>query len=73
MHGDYGLGMGFGFGWLLWIVIIIGIVYAATRILRAPGKSGNGETALDILNKRYARGEITREEFEKMKEDISGK
>jgi putative membrane protein len=33
--------------------------------------SGQGpETAMDILKKRYARGEITRTEFEEMKRDI---
>jgi Short C-terminal domain len=33
-------------------------------------KSANQETALDILKKRYARGEISRQEFEAMKKDV---
>jgi putative membrane protein len=77
MHGDYGWGMGFGFGWiftiLFWVLIILGIIYLVKVITAASKKDGKGETALDILNKRYAKGEITKEEFEKMKDDISAK
>lgn len=36
---------------------------------RGPGDS---ETALEILKKRYAKGEITKEEFSQMKKDILG-
>ncbi len=30
----------------------------------------NSESALDILNKRYAKGEITKEQYDQMKKDI---
>ena len=35
-------------------------------------KDSRSESAMDILNKRYAKGEITKEEFERMKKDIAG-
>ncbi len=73
MHwGDYGWGM--GFGWLImvlfWILVIVGIVYIVKLIAGAGKKEGREETALDILKKRYAKGEINKEEFEEKKKDL---
>ena len=55
---------------LFWALVIFGIVYIAQTISRRAGQSGTKETPLDILKKRYAKGEITKEEFERMKDDI---
>ncbi len=45
--------------------------YQLEKITGEPGPSVTSELPLDILKGRYAKGEITKEEFEKMKEDLS--
>ena len=71
--GDYGWGMGFGWLFMIifWILIILGIVYLVKLIVGGE-KRTTGETALDILKKRYAKGEISKEEFEEKKKDLTG-
>ena len=75
MHWDYGWGLGFGFGWVFllffWLLLILGIVYLIKLIGGSARRGEKEETALDILKKRYAKGEIGREEFEKIKEDLT--
>ena len=39
---------------------------------RPSGPSRDSETAMEVLKKRYAKGEITREEFEQIKKDLQG-
>lgn len=65
---------GMWFGWLFWVVIIVLIL-----LVVANGSKRNQylkhnfpsqETAVEILKKRYARGEITKEQFDQMKKDI---
>ena len=55
-----------------WVAVIIGIVYFVKWVRVSANRHDIKveDTALDILKKRYAKGEITREEFEKMKRDI---
>lgn len=58
---------------LFWGVVIFGLVFAVRWILgrsKAGGESVGPETALEILKKRFARGEISKEEFERMKREL---
>ncbi|MEQ8181212.1 MAG: SHOCT domain-containing protein [Smithellaceae bacterium] len=64
-------GYGGGFMWLLLIVIIGVLIYLVILNTKSKGKMGNlEETPIDILKKRYARGEITKDEFDKIKNDL---
>lgn len=70
----FGMGSGMFFGMIFWIVIFIGIVALVVwAIQKSAGgsQSSSAESALDILKKRYARGEIDREEFEERKRLVS--
>ncbi|MCX7624477.1 MAG: SHOCT domain-containing protein [Thermomicrobium sp.] len=81
--GPYG-GMMWGWGnwwWgllmmLFWLLILVGIVLLVVWIVRQlahrEGPTGGTSRALEILQERYARGEITREQYEQMRRDILG-
>jgi len=79
-YGMMGSGMmgGFGMGWMsiFWIVVLGLIIWAVVAAARGTGWSGNSdsgnrsESALGILKRRYARGEINKEEFEERKKDL---
>jgi putative membrane protein len=58
---------------LLLIFLFVVVVVAAVKWLWGQETAfviGGKESALDILKKRYARGEIGKEEFERLKKDI---
>ncbi len=54
---------------LFWVFVIVGVVYLV-RWLMGQGIAGRPESSLDILKKRYARGEINKQEFEEMRQDL---
>ncbi len=72
--GTFGWGPGFGgiFMILFWLLIILAIVALAKWLLGTAGHAGSPppRTARQILDERYARGEIGREEFEQKKRDL---
>ena len=62
------------FGWFFWILIIGLIFVIIWSNTREKDKyipfNQKGEDAMDILKKRYAKGEITKEQFQQMKDDL---
>ena len=69
---NWGWGHGpFWGGGIFMIVFWICIIFLFVSLIKSPVKEKTKkETALDILNKRYATGDITKEEFEQVKVDI---
>jgi len=70
MFGEHGF-MG-GYMWIFWIVLIVGLVFLIKWMVQhnKPGESKPEEDSLEILKKRYAKGEIDRQEFEQKKKDL---
>lgn len=84
MMGDMGGMMG---GWMytiMWVnllfglgllaLVMIGIIVGIRWLVKSSnplGANRRPDRALEIIRERYARGEISREEFERMRQDLS--
>jgi putative membrane protein len=69
MHwgGDFGMGFGGGgiFMILFWVLIIMGVVYLVKIFIGSTSREEKkSESAQEVLEKRFANGEISKEEFE---------
>jgi putative membrane protein len=81
MGNDMMYGYHLGIGWMLFGLVFLMFIVACSvlLVLWFVGKSGKWvhvhkeESALEMLNKRYAMGEISKEQYEEVKKDIAGK
>ena len=78
------MGFGFGFGGIVMVIFWVAVIGVAVWLLsllfpRATHSASSGgtlqrtdtlESPIQILNQRYARGEITKEQFEQMRRDL---
>jgi len=76
-----GMMNGWGMGWfggifmiLFWILVIVGLVLLIKWLVKntreAPCGRSSSSKAIHILEERYARGEIEKQEFEEKKRDL---
>ncbi len=73
----WGPGHFFGGPWgmvigpIFWLLVTFAIIYVVIKFVKKQGEDrANNETPLDIIKKRYARGEIDAEEFARKKKDL---
>lgn len=80
-YGGYGFGLGWIFMAIFWIVVvalIVGLIYWAVRggdssYHRETPSPEKENSAMKILKERYARGDISKDEFETKKRDLAAK
>ena len=88
MYGMYGHGYAMGyFWWVIPLLFFLFCIFMVAFFFRRLGMHGmicpmcghhhghhdESVSAKEILEKRYARGEIGREEYQKIKDDLEGK
>jgi uncharacterized membrane protein len=57
--------------WFFWVILLFAIVLLLWRFLGGPrGSHGGQESAEEIQKRRYERGEISRDEYERMLADL---
>jgi putative membrane protein len=78
MGGSFGGGMGiigFILGFIFFILVVIGIIFLIVWLVKRsnhPGIENKTESnAIEVLKARYAKGEITKDQFDNMKKDLS--
>ena len=75
MHPMWGIWGAWGLGMALMMVVVWGVVIVAIvlgiRRLVGQGPPRRSDTAFDILRERYARGDMSKEEFDAKRRDLN--
>jgi len=66
-NGMHEWGFGMGLGWIIPLLFLFALFYFINS-----NKNNDKESARDILDKKYANGEIDEEEYKRKKELLKG-
>lgn len=69
-YGDYMMGFGLLF-WLISFAVFVFIIWLIFWLIKNE-TAKNKDKSIDMLKKRYAKGEISKQEFEEKKKDLLG-
>ena len=72
MDGGHYFGGG-GFMWIIWLLVIVGFIFLIKSFTSGNNQNINtnkNDDALEILNKRLAKGEISEAEYQRLKKNI---
>lgn len=73
MFHDFMFG-GMWFSWIIWLAVLVFVGWFVVNQInknKQDNQNSYRESPLDILNKRYAKGKITKEQYEEMKKELS--
>ena len=75
-QGMMGYGYGYGYNWIaavlqtILFIVFIGLIVFGVYYFIGGGRFKRSERSLDILKERYAKGEINKEDYDKMKREL---
>lgn len=72
MDGSGGMFFGGVFMWIFWLLVIVALVAVIKPMMGSNAKRDDSEkdSPLSILERRYARGEIDREEYQEKRREL---
>lgn len=70
MGGEGYFFYGGAFMWIFWLLIIVGVIFLIMNIAKGNMNQSSNDSPLEILKKRYARGEIEEEEYERRRKEL---
>jgi putative membrane protein len=72
-HTGEGMGWWMVFGGALWLLFWAAVIYVVVQVSRGWSNDQRPtDQPIDIARRRYAAGEITKEQFDELRNDLTG-